>query len=293
MRRMRRASTLIALFAAAAVALSAAGCGAQPKKAQLQPKVSPPAIREAGTLKAGVDIAYPPFGGTDSGQQAGIDVDVAGALAERLGLKLTIVPVKASDAATALADGSADVVLSVPFSDEAVSNVSLAGSYISDAPGFFVASDGTASAAPTLTIVTLPPPPAQVGVQMGSQAFWRLTEALGARAVKPYPTLRAALDAVSRGGASVAAGDALVGAYIARDYPNIRFAGQMEPAVLLGVAVTPDNAVLGDAVRSALDGLAADGVFDTIRVKWAGNLARLEAAKGSSTTTDTTPSAAP
>ena len=42
--------------------------------------------RRPGRCSVGVDLAYPPFGGTDDGKQAGIDVDVASALAEQLGL---------------------------------------------------------------------------------------------------------------------------------------------------------------------------------------------------------------
>ena len=58
----------------------------------------------------------------------------------------------------------------------------------------------------------------------------------------------------------------------------MHFAGQMEPATLLGVAVAPENAKLADATREALDGLAADGVLDAIRGKWVGSLAKLKVA---------------
>ena len=68
----------------------------------------------------------------------------------------------------------------------------------------------------------------------------------------------------------------MVGAYIAREYPKVHFAGQMENATLLGVAVKPENAKLADATREALDGLAADGVLDTIRNKWVGGLGKLK-----------------
>ncbi len=60
------------------------------------------------------------------------------------------------------------------------------------------------------------------------------------------------MDALQKGDVPVVAGDALVGAYIARDYPNVHLAGQMESATLLGVAVAPENAeARGRGARSA------------------------------------------
>ena len=85
---------------------------------------------------------------------------------------------KPSDVATALAHGTADVAFSVPFSDAALANVTLAGSYVSDAEGFFVATDSSASIEPTLTERGLPLPPAKIGVQKKSPAYWRLVQDL-------------------------------------------------------------------------------------------------------------------
>jgi polar amino acid transport system substrate-binding protein len=274
MGRTGRSTQLVLVVVLLSVALLGAGCS-QPKPVELQPKVTPPAVKEAGTLKAGIDVGYPPLGGADNGQNAGIDVDVAAALAERLGLKLVIVPIKASNAATELANGTVDVATSVPFSDESLSNLSVTGSYISDAPSFFVATEGTASVVPSMTVVKLPPPPAKIGAQKGSPAYWQLIRDIGPESVTGYATLRDAMDALDKGDVAVVAGDALVGAYIGRDFPNVHFAGQMQPATLLGVAVASDNTKLADATREALNGLAADGVLEAIRGKWVGGLAKL------------------
>ena len=271
-------------------ALGLAGCGSTPS-AKLEPKVSPPAINDAGVLKVGVDLSYPPFAGTDADKQAGIDIDVAQAVAGKLGLEATIVDVKPSEAATALADGEVDVVFSVPYSQESLARSTMAGSYLSDGPAFFVATDSTASVVPSMSLDTLAVK--KIGAQDGSPAFWRLQSEFGAESVVGYPTLREALNAVRERKVEVAAGDAIVGAYIIRDMPTVHFAGQLEPAVPLGVAVKLDNAVLGDSVRTTLDGLAADGVLETIRAKWVGSLPKLmlpeSAEDSSSLDTSTTP----
>jgi len=274
----RRGAVLLVLTAVVVVALAGSGCS-KPKPVELQPKVLPPVVKEAGVLRAGIDLEYPPFGGTDNGAQAGLDLDVAAALAERLGLKLVAVQVSPSEAATELANGAVDVVLSVPFSAEALSNVTLAGSYIADAEGFFVATEDTAPVKPTMTIRNLPVvPPAKVGAQKGSPAYWELLHELGPEGVQEFATLRKAIEALEAGQVPVIAGDTLVGGYIARDYPTVHFAGQLDSATLLGVGVVPDNTKLASATRDALDGLAADGVLDAIRVKWLGNVPKLKVA---------------
>ncbi len=270
-RRSSKITTSAACLALAIIVL-AAGCS-RPAQDELTPLVTPPAIREAGTLTVGVDTDLPPFAGTDAGRRAGLDIDVAAALAERLGLTVTFVEVEPSEAATALAQRTVDVVMSVPIDDAVFSSLSFAGMYAVDGPAFFVSTDSTASVEPSLTLDTLSAE--RVGAQRGSLAYWLLVDALGEPSVEPYDTLRAALEALSRGDVEVVAGDAFVAAYIARDHPTVRYAGSLGAGSPLAIAVAPDATTLSDAVREALDGLAADGVLDTIRRKWVGDLPEL------------------
>jgi len=242
-----------------------------------EPKVAPPAIGQAGQLRAGVDLSVPPFGGTDAGKQAGLDLDVAAALAERLGLAVTYVEVSPSEASTALADGTVDIVLSVPLADADLTRVSPAGTYVSDAPAAFIATDSTASIEPSMTLADLPV--AKVAAQTGAAAYWLVSSEYGEETLEPFESLRLALEALDRGEVPAAVGDAIVGAYIARDFPRVRFAGQLAPATPLTVAVAAENSTLSDAVRTALDELAADGVLGSIRAKWVGDLPELETAK--------------
>lgn len=265
MTRFARYAVLSVLAVATALAV---GCSAQDAEPALEPKVTPPAVKSEGVLKAGVDLSMPPFAGTDQGKQAGIDVDVASALAQRLGLTVEFVDVKPSEAATAVADGSVDVVLSVPLATSDLSQLSLAGSYIANAPAFFVKA--SESVEPSMTLSTVRA--RVIGVQSESESFWLVQHQLDAEAAQPFATLREALEALDRGEIEVAAGDALIGAYIARDLPQVRFAGQLAGGAPLAVAVAADNTVLADAVRAELDAMAADGVLETIRRTWVGDL---------------------
>ena len=251
--------------------LALAGCGPAPAP-KVEPKIGPPAIKEAGVLRAGVDLSYPPFAGTDKGEQAGIDVDVASALAGRLGLKVKLVDVKQSNIATALADGDVDVALSAPFSADVLARASMAGTYLSDGPALFT-RDATGSVPTTSSISALDG--TKVGAEQYSEAYWLLVGELGPDGVSAYPSLRDAFGALQEGDVTSVAGDALVGAYIARDQPGIHYVGALGPAHLLGVAVATSNTKLSDAVRSTLDGLASDGALDAIRAAWVGSLPKL------------------
>lgn len=238
-----------------------AGCsGGSDTPAKVEPKVTPPAIAKAGVLRAGVDLDYPPFGGVDKGKEAGIDVDVARALAASLGLELELVSVVPSEAASALNSKKADVVLSVPFTRDAIVGSSIAGSYIVDGPAFFTTAEAT------VTIDTIGE--RSIGVQTGSEASWILEDALGEGSTERYATLREALQALAAGKIKIVAGDAIVGAYIARDLTAVRFSGQLGTALPLGVAVAKENTALADGVRTALDNLAASGALKSIRRTW-------------------------
>ncbi len=265
--------TMILLALVATLAL-AGGCAQTAQEEPVpQPVVAPPVIGEAGVLRVGVDLEYPPFAGVDKDREAGIDIDVAEALASMLNLSLETTQVAPSDVATALAEGRVDIVMSVPLTEEMLTGAAIAGTYVSDGPAFFSASTEDSESV-TLATVGM----RSIGAQEGSAAFWVLAYELGEDAVTPFGTLREAFDALAAKEIDLVAGDALVGAYILRDYDEIAFVGQVHQATPLGVAVSPEATELEAAIREKLDELASEGAFDTIRATWVGELPELETA---------------
>src|SRR5574340_28019 len=160
---MTLARRLMVLALGLALVGTMVGCKNQTESPALTPKVAPPVIGKAGVLRAGVDLNYPPFAGTDKGVKAGIDIDVAAAVAEKLGLRLEIVSVDTTGAAAALANGKIDVMLGATrITDAVLADVSSAGSYMVDGPAFFTKQvDGSAVA--TMTVADLP------GKRVGAQ----------------------------------------------------------------------------------------------------------------------------
>ena len=72
-------------------------------------KLSSPSILEDGKLKVGVDFGNPPFAG-DTAKSSGIDIDIAAAIADELGLNVEYVDVGSSPE-LALENNKVDMVM--------------------------------------------------------------------------------------------------------------------------------------------------------------------------------------
>lgn len=278
----RRTITVLLL---GAVLVTVNGCVGEIGARALSPKVTPPVIAHAGVLRAAVDLTYPPFGGTIKGQKVGLDVDVAAAVAEQLGLKLELVGATPASAAALVNSRTVDIVLGGLTVDSAVaSQIAFSGTYVADAPGLFGSKGATVSPDAIGT--------KRIAVQRESLSYWILLDTYGEAPLVVVASFDEALKAVVAKKADVAAGDALVGAYMLRGYPTLAYAGQIDSAYPLGIGVSQANPKLETQVRTALDKLASQGVLETLRRKWIGDLPPFKvtaASEGSSTALETSP----
>jgi polar amino acid transport system substrate-binding protein len=272
----RKTSMLVSLALVASLGLI--GCAGATPSPKPVPKVKPPAIGKAGVLRAVIDLSYPPFGGTVKETKVGLDVDVASAVADQLGLKLEIVDARPEAGAKLLRDRKADVMLAGLRIDQAIQyDVAFAGTYVNDGPAVFSTQETS------ITLEALAG--RRIAVQRESGTYWFLADQIGEDTLVVLPTLRDALAAAASGQVDFAAGDGIVGAYMLRGFPTLKLNGQPTPAVPLGVAVGKDTPDLEQAVREALDTLAAQGVLETLRRKWMGDVPRLTGASDSSEAT--------
>ncbi|MDI6712075.1 MAG: ABC transporter substrate-binding protein [Anaerosomatales bacterium] len=258
-----------------------AGCQKKPAEPALTPKIAPPAIKQAGVLRVAIDPTQPPFAGAAEGQTVGMDVDVAAAVAERLGLKLELVELGWKEIPKAVANRTVDLGLgAIPITEAVLADVSVAGSYATDGIGLFaVTATGTGEATAALSAAEAAAlvADAKVGCQKESPAQWFLESEFWEGYAKTYDTLRAAFDALKAGEIDYVACDAFVGAYLARDYDSIRFIGPLGEPAPLGALVAKDSAELEMSVREVLDAMAADGTLAAIRAKWVGDLPDIRA----------------
>ena len=170
MKHLKRfAACCAAAVCCAAMLLLATGCQQQQESytpPEATPSVSKPVIAQEGVLRVGVNANNAPLAGQPSSSTkiVGIDVDMAAALADQLGLKLEVVDVS-TDAAGALTSGKVDVVMGVNKSDSP--SFWTSDTYLPTAVALFAQSSN--STVPANSAST------KIAAQVSSNSAWAVT----------------------------------------------------------------------------------------------------------------------
>ena len=210
------------------------------KTAALSPKVT--STISKGVLTVGIDTQdsmVPLYVGSSSGKAYGMDVDLASALADELGLKVRFVSV--DDANPGLGT-TCDVLMGAV--DGQVGGATVVGDYAERASAFFHKGDTGVAKVDDLSSKS-------VGVQMGSVSQTALSKTGLMMSVKTYDNLNAAFDALESGGVDYVLCDAYSGAYLSARYEEVCLAGTLDAPKAQGIAVSSQNAELADAVKAA------------------------------------------
>lgn len=95
------------------------------------PYTSPEDIkRDNGTLKMATNAEFPPYEYIEGGKVAGIDVDMAQAVADKLGMELAIDNIEFDAIITAVSSGKADIgVAGMTVTEDRLENVNFTDSY--------------------------------------------------------------------------------------------------------------------------------------------------------------------
>ena len=112
MKKRVAAAVLTALVACLAFALCGCTEPYNPDAAKKAPTVDASALKEEGVLHVGVNASSYPLAGQANGKMSGLDVDVAAAIGQELGLRVEFVDV-GEDGVKALGGDEVDMVMSV------------------------------------------------------------------------------------------------------------------------------------------------------------------------------------
>lgn len=236
------------------------------KTAALSPKVT--STISKGVLTVGIDTQdgmVPLYVGSDSGRAYGMDVDLASALADELGLKVRFVSV--DDANPGLGT-TCDVLMGAV--DGQVGATTVVGDYAERASAFFHKGDTGVAKVDDLSSKS-------VGVQMGSVSQTALSKTGLMMSVKTYDNLNAAFDALESGGVDYVLCDAYSGAYLSARYEEVCLAGTLDAPKAQGIAVSSQNAELADAVKAAYDAVEKNGLMGLVRRRWVAGMDPLSA----------------
>lgn len=285
---------LVGCFAAAIMAVSMSGCSSSQDYTPPAPtpSVSTPVILEEGVLKVGVNAANAPLAGqpTNSTKIVGIDVDIAAAIADSMGLKLEIIDV-GSDPEAALSEGRVDVVMGVDNADGdysfwcsesyiptgiALFTASGAGDVSSSAAGSEGASgaegaaDGNAAEAATSS-APIDDSSISIAAQLSSKSAWAAANVYQSANLITTDTLESAFSALSEGEVQYVASDMVVGMYAAHSKDRaIEVVALLQPASGYSIGVNSENAELQQLIADAVAELTGNGIISAIEAKWLG-----------------------
>ena len=240
---------IIALILSILMVVSLAACGAASTEEE---------------LVMGTNASFPPYEYYDEDGETiiGIDAEIAKAVADKLGMKLTIKDMEFDSLLTAVQSGAVDIVFAgLTVTDERKESVDFSMTYATGIQVIIVAEDSEIATVDDLDGKT-------IGVQTGTTGDIYCTGDYGQENVKQYANGALAVAALKNGQvdcvvidnepakAFVAANDGLKileTEYVTEDY---------------AAAISKDNAELTEKVNKAMEELKADGTIDEIIAKY-------------------------
>ncbi|RPA12145.1 ABC transporter permease subunit [Gordonia sp. OPL2] len=256
MRRLRRAAPSLCLIILLVVGLS--GCGRDSSADGFD------SIRESGVLRVGTEGTYAPFSYHDqsSGQLAGYDVDVANAVAEKLGVRAEFVETPWDSIFAALGADRFDVVANqVTITPERQAKYDLSEPY-SVGEGVIVTRADDSS------IRSLDDLNGKVTAQSATSNWAQVATDAGAR-VEAVEGFTQAIKLLNQGRVQATVNDSIaVYAYLAETGDtSVKIAATTGDTSEQAFAARKDSRIVGELNR-ALDELKADGTLTQISQKY-------------------------
>ena len=278
---------LTALLLGAAMVLSLAACGGTASSSEAASSsegasseaasseaTSEAAATEVTTVEPGklimtTNAAFPPYEmTTDDGDYEGIDVEIAGAIADKLGLEL-VIDNKDFDAALLAVQGgeAADMVMAgVTVTDERKAVMDFTDSYASGVQVVIVPEDSDIASIDDMQ-------GKMIGVQRGTTGDLYCSDTVenggfGAENVTPYPDGLTAVQALMNGQVDCVVIDNAPAQEFVTANPGLKILDTEYANEDYAIGVAKGNTQLLDALNTAIAELKADGTIQSILDKY-------------------------
>lgn len=235
---------LVSLLLATACVFSMAACGSSDSES-------------AETLVMATNAEFPPYEYYDGNNIVGIDVDIANAIAEELGMELKIEDMAFDSVITAVSSGKADIGLAgLTVTEDRLENVNFSDTYATATQVIIVAEGSDIKSVADLEGKS-------IGVQLGTTGDFFASDVEGAT-VEQYNKGFEAVQALSQG---------KIDAVMIDNEPAKEFVNQVEGLVILdeafaieeyAIALAKENEELLEKVNEALANLSESGKLDEI-----------------------------
>ena len=267
---------ITALMLSSAMMLSLAACGgsastdavsseAASSEAVSTAEAAPAALTTvtAGKLTMSTNAAFPPYEmTTDSGDFEGIDVEVAGAIAEKLGLELQVDDMDFDAALLAAQNGKSDIVMAgVTVTDERQKVMDFSDTYAEGIQSIIVPEDSDIASADDLTDKA-------IGTQRGTTGYIYCTDDFGEDNVIAYDDGLTAVQALNNGQVDAVVIDNAPAKSFVEANPGLKILDTAYAQEDYAIGVAKGNTELLNAINGALEELKADGTLQAIVDKY-------------------------
>ena len=280
---------IFALLLAATMILSLAACGSKDSGTQTNESATPaetttpadattPADTSApaetaadfstvtaGKLTMSTNAAFPPYESTDdAGNFVGIDIEIAQAIADKLGLELQIDDMDFDAALLAAQNGKSDIVMAgVTVNDERLAVMNFSESYSTGVQSIIV-PEGSAVTLDNLGDY-------MIGTQRGTTGNIYCSDDYGDEHVVAYDSGITAVQALVNGQVDAVVIDNAPAQSLVAANPGLTILDTEYAVEDYAIGMSKNNTELLEAVNKALSELKADGTVQSIVDKYIGN----------------------
>lgn len=249
---------LFAVLLSAMLLLAMAACGEQPQ--------TPDDTQEPAVLHMATEGTFPPYEYYDGDKLVGIDVEVAGAIAEKLGMKLEVVDIAFDSIVSGVQAGKYDMGMAgMTVNEERLEQVNFSDSYSTGIQVVIVKEGGKVQSLDDMGADGV-----IIGTQSGTTGFMYASDDFGDEKVKGFAKTTDAVAALINGQVDCVMLDnepakALVAANADAGLSILDTAYTVED---YAIAINKDNNDLLTKVNAALAELKADGTLQGIIDKY-------------------------
>ena len=222
-----------------------------------------------GKLTMSTNASFPPYEMVaDDGSFEGIDIEVAGAIAQKLGLELQVDDMGFDAALQAAQTGKSDMVMAgVTVTEERQAVMDFSNSYANGVQVVIVKEDSPIQTLDDLANANM------IGCQMGTTGYIYCSDTVenggyGEDHVTPYDDGAAAVQALMNGQVDAVVIDNMPAqSYVAAN-PGLKILDGEFTNEDYAIGVAKGNTALLDAINGALEELTADGTIQSIVDKY-------------------------
>ncbi len=224
-------------------------------------------LLQADTLKMGSDTSYPPFESMEGKKPVGFDVELAQAIAKKLGVKLDVISTAWDGIIPGLKTKKYDIIMSaMTITPERQKQINFSDPYIDSDQSIAVAKGSPIKSEADLKGKV-------VGVQIDTTGQFKAEEiqkAGGLKEIQKFDTILVAFEALEQGKVDAIINDYPVNLYVSQKRGKTEVVARIKTNEKYGIGVNKDNTELLEKINGALRELRDDGTYTAIYKKWFG-----------------------